>query len=98
MSNSILWDVWTVVNPNAHNVRYGRDCRAPAVVEGQVTAGDELAAMEIAHEEFGYCPDKGQYELLVVAVTIATGVLVHEESKLERELREMASLRQARDA
>ena len=67
----VLWDVWTRVNPNAHNVRYGRNCRDPAVVAGQVVAGNEADAMVLACAEYGYNPEVGQYEYLVDKVTRA---------------------------
>jgi len=67
----VLWDVWTRVNPNAHNVRYGRNCRDPAVISGQVAAGNERDAIELAQDEFGYNPDRGQYEYLLDRVTRA---------------------------
>jgi len=65
----VLWDVWTRVNPNAHNVRYGRNCHDPAVMAGQVIAGNEQDAIELAQDEFGYNPDRGQYEYLLSRVT-----------------------------
>ena len=67
----VLWNVWTRVNPNAHNVRYGRNCRDPAVVVGQVVAGNEHDAVMIAEVEYGYNPGVGQYEYLLDRVTRA---------------------------
>jgi hypothetical protein len=37
------YQVFRRVNPNAHNVRYGRDCNAPAEGCGVVEAADEYA-------------------------------------------------------
>jgi hypothetical protein len=59
------YQIYRRVNPNAHNVRYGRDCRAPAVLCGEVEACDEHAAQAEA-ERLGmvYNPDMGEYEWL----------------------------------
>ena len=59
------YQIFRQVNANAHNVRYGRDCHAPAVACGVVEAADEYAARDEA-ERLGlvYCPDAGQYEYL----------------------------------
>ena len=59
------YQIFRKVNANAHNVRYGRDCHAPAVACGVVEAADEYAARDEA-ERLGlvYCPDAGQYEYL----------------------------------
>ena len=63
------FSVWAVVNPNAHNVRYGRDCRAPAVITGVVIARNLKQAWKIADAHYGYRPDQRQYEYLLTDVT-----------------------------
>jgi len=57
--------IFRTVNPNAHNLRYGRDCRAPAEACGTVDAENEFAAQSEA-ERLGmvYSPDAGEYEYL----------------------------------
>lgn len=57
--------VWEVVNPNAHNPRYGRDCHAPARMAGVVTARNLQEAWKIAEDSYGYQPEQGQYSYLL---------------------------------
>ena len=59
------FQVFRRVNPNAHNVRYGRDCNAPAEPCGVVEAPDAYQAQAEA-ERLGwtYNPEVGEYEWL----------------------------------
>ena len=59
------YQIFRKVNANAHSLRYGRDCHAPAVACGVVEAPDAYQAQAEA-ERLGlvYCPDAGQYEYL----------------------------------
>jgi hypothetical protein len=57
------FEVFAKVNPNAHNVRYGRDMAAAPESVGVFTAADEWAARDAAAEDgHTYNPERGQYE------------------------------------
>jgi hypothetical protein len=57
------FEVFAIVNGNAHNPRYGRDMHAPAVSVGVYTARDEYHARDQATDDgLIYNPSVGQYE------------------------------------
>ncbi len=63
--------VWETVNPNAHNVRYGRDCHAAPVPVGTIIARNLQEAWTRADEQFGYHPEWQSYNWLLSHVTLA---------------------------
>ena len=69
-----LFNIFAVVNPNAHNPRYGRDCHAPACIVGQVEAESAEQAQDMAYEQgMTYNPEQSQYEWLYAGCEITTG-------------------------
>jgi hypothetical protein len=57
------FEVFAIVNPNAHNPRYGRDMHAPAVSVGVYIARDEYHARDQATDDgLIYNPSVAQYE------------------------------------
>jgi len=70
----VKYQIFRRVNPNAHNLRYGRDVWAPAVMCGEVEACDEHAAQAEA-ERLGwvYNPDVGEYEYLFDRAEVVRG-------------------------
>lgn len=62
--------VYARVNPNAHSVRYGRDCRAPAIAVGTVFSSTIEGAVTAACEQgLTYNPEMGAYAWLLSRVT-----------------------------
>ena len=59
------FEVFAIVNPNAHNIRYGRDMHAAAESVGIYTARDEYHARDQAADDgLIYNPSVGQYEYI----------------------------------
>ena len=59
------FEVFAKVNPNAHNIRYGRDMHAKAESVGIYKARDEYHARDQATDDgLIYNPSVGQYEYI----------------------------------
>ena len=60
------WAILARVNPNAHNPRYGRDCRSGPVVVGTIMACSAQEAEREAEEEgLTYNPEMGEYHYVL---------------------------------